>query len=739
MEQANANASGTNSLDRAFFRLHFRSSTIISSLLGSRARKGIEKVLLLLATFSFLLFTWMHINHVLFVDLSHSLDTSRYIGLFGNLQFHKPGGPNTNDEDLNSNSAPVSGNSASPLHRSKQPSILLPDVASSFSTPSSSSTCLAKLIQQWNDKVCSQTGSTTTGDSSSCVMSSTTLSSASFVLSTDESPSCSSPTDSLSLYKTESYSHENVHDPSSSSDRPYNKLSHSSEYDTRLLRVLIQRENNNATYDTIPAASFLYTLERGLLTLPNRTREKLGIKVETIIVSDSSICLGGTLSRWALKMIGYEAHVLNSLVLGTSGRGGYVLAEHNGEIHALSRASEVNRLSNNILHALLLKAGTLCSALFLVFSSSSLASFILAQTQQRMLRFTVALQQHVNTRRSVLPLVLTHLIDSVVFVPIILGVHFFLFEFFDDQLLAFYVILTVWTCEIWSITTCRTAESLKVFPRVFGLLMTWFHTYYLTYPFGYTFLCLITSVLGLICCAFHLFNRYELPALQSGSISVVQPRSPSVSALLGLSVPSFLLLRRQETIGSVERRHEEVNADAAVDSSIEHGELPDAPTTNLTTSPSTSFLNINAQIEREEESSAISPDLLSESTNGPIPSIPSSMTRMPPLRPIKNSKSDDNTSPSSLSSSNRWTSQDNAVLISSESRNQTRADDRTRLLYGTPGRSRNPAGLTDIPNRRRGEATSEVTDSNSQELSSSRHSRRKRAATESAFFDDWFF
>jgi hypothetical protein len=201
------------------------------------------------------------------------------------------------------------------------------------------------------------------------------------------------------------------------------------------------------------------------------------------------------------------------------------------------------------------------------------------------------------------------------------------------------------------------------------------------------------------------------------------------------------LRRQQETGGSVERRHEEVNTDAAVDSGIEHRELADASTTNPTENitPSTSFLNINAQIEREEESSATLPDLLSESINGPIPSIPTSMTRMPPLHPIKNSKSDDNTSPSSLSSSHRWTNQENAVLISSESRNQTRADDRTRLLYGTPGRSRNSAGLTDIPNRRRGEATSEVTDSDSQEPSSSRQSRRKRAATESAFFDDWFF
>ena len=249
------------------------------------------------------------------------------------------------------------------------------------------------------------------------------------------------------------------------------KVSDHEEYNMRLLRIVIQQDttlssfssNSSVSQDTI---SYIYSKERGLLTLPSRAREKLDIKLETITLLSSSSCLGEEFSRWALTFLGYESHVLNSLVLGLNGHGGYVLAEHSGEIHALSRASEVNRLSQNIAQGILLKAGTICSALFLVFSSSSLASFILAQTQQRMLRFTVAL----------------------------------------------------------------------------GLLMTWFHTYYLSYPFGYTFLCLITTVLGLVCCSFHLFNRYELPALQSGTISVAQPRSPSVSALLGLSVPSFHLL-----------------------------------------------------------------------------------------------------------------------------------------------------------------------------------------------------
>ena len=656
-------ASGTNSLDRAFFRLHFRSSTIISSLLGIRARQGIEKILLLLALFSFLLFTWMHINHVLFIDLSQYWGYSRYKDFLGdkfelNLinEYYK--------------STPVSGNSASPVHRSMPPSILQAESNFHHSTSSSSSstTCLARLIQKWNEKV----------------------------------------------------------------------QAHSNEYDMRLLRVLIQRDNGrrndtNATTTGIwPAASFIYTLERGLLTLPNRTSEKLGIKFETITLYESSSCLGGTLSRWALNIIGYESHVLNSLVLGTNGQGGYVLAEHSGEIHALSRASEVNRLSNNIFHGLLLKAGTLCSALFLVFSSSSLASFILAQTQQRMLRFTVALQQHVNTRRSVLPLVLTHLIDSVVFVPIILGVHFFLFEFFDDQLLAFYVILTVWTCEIWSITTCRTAESLKVFPRVFGLLMTWFHTYYLTYPFGYTFLCLITSVLGLLCCAFHLFNRYELPALQAGTISVIQPRSPSVSALLGLSVPSFLLLRRQEPADVEERRYRGVNAAAGENPAVndtrsERYELPTTTFTTNSTATITSSTHSPSPVniaESEEPFSSLPPAFPPETSSQPQQPVPSSNSRINRLHPIKSTKSDEDNYPSA------------------SSRNQTRADNRTRLLYGTPGRCRNPSsGLSDdVLFRRREQVTSDVTDSSSQELSRIQQTtRRKRAATESAFFDDWFF
>jgi len=300
-----------------------------------------------------------------------------------------------------------------------------------------------------------------------------------------------------------------------------------------------QRAPAPAARPPVASASFLFAPDRGLLSLPPAARGGLGLRVATLEVAADAPCLGSRATRALLAAVGgYDALVLNALAAASRGRG-FVQSEHNGgQIYALAHAIAPARIgSPRALYLLAFKLGTLCSAAFIVFASSSLVSFIFAQTQQRMLRFTVALQQRVRERLNILPLVAAHLIDSLVFVPIILGVLFFLFEFFDDQLLAFLVVLAVWASEIWSITSCRTVESMKVFPRCFALFMTWFHAYFLSYPFGYSYLCLLTTSLALVCCAFHLFNRYELPALEAGLVSSRQPRSPTVADLLGLSVP----------------------------------------------------------------------------------------------------------------------------------------------------------------------------------------------------------
>ncbi len=86
-----------------------------------------------------------------------------------------------------------------------------------------------------------------------------------------------------------------------------------------------------------------------------------------------------------------------------------------------------------------------------------------------------------------------HLLDSLVFVPIMLGVLFFLFEFFGDQVLAFLVLLSVWGCEIFSAVVCRTVASLRLFPRVFLTAMISMQVYHMTFPFGFGYLALLAA------------------------------------------------------------------------------------------------------------------------------------------------------------------------------------------------------------------------------------------------------
>ena len=157
-----------------------------------------------------------------------------------------------------------------------------------------------------------------------------------------------------------------------------------------------------------------------------------------------------------------------------------------------------------------------------------------------------------------------------------LGVLFFLFEFFDDQLLAFLVLLSLWCAELfsvlgyvldalyfhagphvvacvtWVVPTCarvRTVTSIRIFPRVVLLAYVLFLVYFLSHPLGFSYIALATSfcyvtvtyarasmpvkgashtwlVWSLVAqfCMCALWNEHELPALQGGRISAAQPR-----------------------------------------------------------------------------------------------------------------------------------------------------------------------------------------------------------------------
>lgn len=67
------------------------------------------------------------------------------------------------------------------------------------------------------------------------------------------------------------------------------------------------------------------------------------------------------------------------------------------------------------------KLSIVITATFLFFAMTSMVSFILKQTQSRMLKFTFLLQYHVRNQIPYSSLVFIHVFESLIFVPIMLG------------------------------------------------------------------------------------------------------------------------------------------------------------------------------------------------------------------------------------------------------------------------------------------------------------------------------
>ena len=91
------------------------------------------------------------------------------------------------------------------------------------------------------------------------------------------------------------------------------------------------------------------------------------------------------------------------------------------------------------------------STLFIFFLTTSLVSFTFQETQDRMLEFTLQLQTYVRARLPLRGLVVKHILESLVFVPVMVGMIFFLIEFYEgDKFLAFMVLSMVWIAEVFS-------------------------------------------------------------------------------------------------------------------------------------------------------------------------------------------------------------------------------------------------------------------------------------------------
>lgn len=303
---------------------------------------------------------------------------------------------------------------------------------------------------------------------------------------------------------------------------------------------------------------YSYSKAKGLLLLPPTMQKKHNVLVQRVVVSrHAHSCFGEDfLQSLLFRVVGPNTVELNWLLALNDGVG-YILP-NGGKIIDLSRYSSdyyfllpkawdtVRAVQQETSGGgdrtqqrrgrsfLVFKLSVLGASTFLYFVTTTLVAFTLKETQDRMLFFTFHLQQSVRQGIPIGHLIAHHVIENLVFVPIMLGTIFFLIEFYGgDKFLAFIVLTLVWCAEVFSVLLMRTQIGTVFFPRVFFLWFTLHHAYYFSCPFGFSYASMLSSVLFLLHSMLFFYNRYELPAVLNdrGSERITAAAPPLIDAL----------------------------------------------------------------------------------------------------------------------------------------------------------------------------------------------------------------
>eukprot|EP00980_Cylindrotheca_fusiformis_P010716 scaffold2401_cov111-Cylindrotheca_fusiformis.AAC.8 len=181
------------------------------------------------------------------------------------------------------------------------------------------------------------------------------------------------------------------------------------------------------------------------------------------------------------------------------------------------------------LRVALAKIGVLIQTSFLFFFCTTLVSFTLNETQERMLEFTQELSIRVGQNLPLGNLVTTHVLNSLIFCPLMVGEFFFLIEFYHgDRFLAFLFMSLVWCAEVYTVLSLRSFHGITYFPRLLFLLFCLFHIYYFANPqIGFSYIAFSVAVLFIVHSMIFFWHRYELPAVAFGYINIQRPRANS--------------------------------------------------------------------------------------------------------------------------------------------------------------------------------------------------------------------
>jgi len=280
---------------------------------------------------------------------------------------------------------------------------------------------------------------------------------------------------------------------------------------------------------------FAYSLERGFLMLNEECRNVHNIRSNSTMLTFKCVAPGfSNLLLFVMdNFVGYETAISNAIIISQveSTRSGTIRSHHGFLYNALSR--DLIDLSNRSSEDGDLRIiGVVSITLFLCFVTTTLVHHTLRETQSLMLDFAKDLHRTMKNGKPLQMLVVNHVVNSFTFVPIMIGLLFFLFEFFNDQLLAFIILAIVWMCELFSVIALRSKESIRVFPRLFFLYFGGNLVYFFLFPGGFTYLAIVTAITFLQHAMLLFWNRFEIPAFENGTINKHCPREVLVDQSL---------------------------------------------------------------------------------------------------------------------------------------------------------------------------------------------------------------
>ncbi|KAM3714667.1 hypothetical protein ACB098_01G354800 [Castanea mollissima] len=350
---------------------------------------------------------------------------------------------------------------------------------------------------------------------------------------------------------------------------------------------------------------YIYTREKGYFLLPEEARSRHNIRTVNISISARHSCFG---NRWQQllinRIVGYDTILMNSLLTSTDQ--GYLYNYQTKEFYNLSYAQLPPEGPARFGDYLVTKCGVLMMSLFVFFTTTMSVSFTLRETQTRMLKFTVQLQHHARHRLPTFQLIFVHVIESLVFVPIMIGILFFLFEFYDDQLLAFMVLILVWLSELFTLISVRTPISMKFFPRFFLLYFLVFHIYFFSYAYGFSYLALSTTAAFMQHLVLYFWNRFEVPALQR----FMQHRRSQLQQPPDFHITSTFLASTLHITRLNTRNPGPVNTDLTTGTGLRPGSNP--------AMPANGGMDVS-RLQEQSESENRAENPLQQADNGPNP------------------------------------------------------------------------------------------------------------------------